>query len=186
MIKIKPAMAFMLPLLVATSALADSPPATWQEHWFEHNQVMTKVFQDNDVAVYYDPDVSRSVTWPNTYMSQVWRYTKKTYGNFGVQPQLYALFHTNKYSGGHPSGYFDGSHDFRNVIDVGPGPWTSGTGNDLDLTTHESPISWRGTRRGSTTRLPSGCGATASGPRSSSSTYTWGSAVPATQTAGTT
>ena len=137
MLKIKPALAFVLPLLSVTSAWADSPPATWTEHWFEHNQVLTKVFQDNDVAVYYDSDVSRSITWPNTYMSQVWRYTKKTYGNFGVQPQLYAVYHTNKYSGGHPSGYFDASHDYRNVIDVGPGPWTSGTGNDLDLVTHE-------------------------------------------------
>lgn len=135
--KFNSTLALVLPLLTATSAWADSPPATWQEHWFEHNQVMSKVFQDNDVAVYFDNDVNRSITWPNTYMSQVWRYTKKTYGNFGTQPQLYALFHTNKYSGGHPSGYFDASHDYRNVIDVGPGPWTNGTGNDLDLVTHE-------------------------------------------------
>ncbi|WP_224366439.1 hypothetical protein [Hyalangium versicolor] len=149
MLKIKPVIALVVPFLSITTAQADTPPATWQEHWFEHNQVMTKVFQDNDVAVYFDPDVNRSVTWPNTYLSQVWRYTKKTYGNFGAQPQLYALFHTNKYSGGHPSGYFDGSHDYRNVIDVGPGPWTNGTGNDLDLTTHEVAHIVEGDSKGS-------------------------------------
>lgn len=45
-----------------------------------------------------------------------------------------------KYSGGHPSTYFDTSHDNRNVIDCGSSSidaWTSGQGNDLDLPTHE-------------------------------------------------
>jgi hypothetical protein len=117
---------------------AQTPPATWQEHWFEHNQLLSRVFFDNDVAIYYDNDVSRSITWPNSYMGDVWRYTKSVYGNFGSDPHLFAIFHTNKYSGGHPSTYFDASHDNRNVIDVGPGPWTSGgTGGDLDIATHE-------------------------------------------------
>ncbi|GAA3952347.1 carbohydrate-binding protein [Chitinophaga oryziterrae] len=121
----------------STTALkAQTPPATWQEHWFEHNQLLTRVFYDNDLALYYDSDVSSSVTWPQQYLGDVWRYTKRTYGFFGDDPHLFAVFHTNKYSGGHPSGYFDASHDNRDVIDVGPGPW-SGGGNDYDLTTHE-------------------------------------------------
>lgn len=122
---------------IVHTALAQTPPATWQEHWFEHNQLLNRKFYDNDVAVYYDNDVSNSVTWPNTFLGDVWRYTKSVYGNFGNDPHLFAIFHTNKYSGGHPSTYFDASHDNRNVIDVGPGPWTSGTGGDLDITTHE-------------------------------------------------
>jgi hypothetical protein len=135
-----PAAAFVLPLLASATAWAQVPPATWQEHWFEHNQVVTQVYQDNDVAIYFDKDVNRSITWPNAYVSAVWRYTKKTYGHFGTAPQLYAIFHTAKYSGGHPSTYFDASHDNRNVIDVGSSSttaWTSGTGNDLDIVTHE-------------------------------------------------
>jgi len=114
-----------------------TPPATWQEHWFDHNQIVTRVYYDNDLAVYFDNDVNRSITWMNTYIGDVWRYTKQTYGAFGSDPRLFAVFHTGRYSGGHPSTYFDASHDFRNVIDAGPGPWTSGAGNDLDLTTHE-------------------------------------------------
>jgi hypothetical protein len=71
-------------------------------------------------------------------MGDVWRYVKNVYGSFGSDPHLFAVYHTNKYSGGHPSTYFDASHDNRNVIDVGPGPWLSGgTGNDLDISTHE-------------------------------------------------
>jgi len=120
----------------STTALKAQPPATWQEHWFEHNQVVSRVFYDNDLALYYDNDVNRAVTWPQQYLGDVWRYTKRTYGYFGDDPHLFAIFHTNKYSGGHPSGYFDPSHDNRNVIDVGPGPWNA-TGNDFDLTTHE-------------------------------------------------
>ncbi|HEY1201968.1 MAG TPA: hypothetical protein VGE79_13345, partial [Niastella sp.] len=123
--------------LIVQTGFSQTPPATWQEHWFEHNQLLNRKFYDNDVAVYYDNDVSSSVTWPYTYMGDVWRYTKNVYGSFGTDPHLFAIFHTNKYSGGHPSTYFDASHDNRNVIDVGAGPWTSGTGGDLDITTHE-------------------------------------------------
>ncbi|NHA06493.1 discoidin domain-containing protein [Mucilaginibacter sp. HC2] len=115
-------------------------PLTWQEHWFEHNQLLNRVFSDTSVAVYYDNDVDRSITWPYTYLAQVWNYTKKTYGSFGAETRLYVILHTAKYSGGHPSTYMDGSHDYRNVIDCGSNSttaWTAGTGNDLDLTTHE-------------------------------------------------
>jgi hypothetical protein len=122
------------------SGWAQVPPATWKEHWFEHNQLLNRVYYDADVAIYYDNEVNRSITWPYQYMGDVWRYTKRVYGSFGSDPQLYAIFHTAKYSGGHPSTYFDASHDYRNVIDVGSGSasaWTSGAGNDLDLVTHE-------------------------------------------------
>jgi hypothetical protein len=123
---------------IVQTVTAQTPPATWQEHWFEHNQLLNRKFYDNDVAVYYDNDVSSSVTWPYTYVGDVWRYVKNVYGSFGSDPHLFAIYHTNKYSGGHPSTYLDASHDNRNVIDVGPGPWTSGgTGGDLDITTHE-------------------------------------------------
>ncbi len=114
-----------------------NPPATWQEHWFEHNQLLSLVFYDNDVAVYYDNDVDRSVTWTYQFIGDVWRYTKNLYGSFGKDPRLYAVLHTGKYPGGHPSGYFDSSHDFRNVLDVGPGPWTSNDYNAVAIPTHE-------------------------------------------------
>ena len=124
-----------------TTARALTPaPETWQEHWFEHNQLLQLKFSDTSVAVYYDNDVNPSITWPYTYLAQAWNYTKATYGSFGSDSRLWPIFHAGKYSGGHPSTYFDTSHDLRNVIDVGssdPNAWTSGTGNDIDLVTHE-------------------------------------------------
>ena len=114
---------------------AEFPPATWKEHWFEHNQLLKRVYHDRDVAVYFDGDVAGSTTWPFQYIGDVWRYTKKTYGEFGRNPQLYAVLHSGKYSGGHPSGYHDASHDYRNLIDVGPGPWSDE--NSLAVPTHE-------------------------------------------------
>lgn len=111
-----------------------APPAMWQEHWFDHNQNVSRVFYNNDIAVYMDNDVDRGQTWMNSYITNAWRYTKRVYGDFG-NDRLFAVFHTNKYNGGHPATRFDPSHDYRNQIDVGPGPWRDA--NDLGLITHE-------------------------------------------------
>lgn len=113
------------------------PPATWQEHWFEHDQLLSLVYYDNDVAVYYDKDVDRSVTWPYKYIGDVWRYTKKTYGDYGNNPRLYAVLHTGRFPGGHPAGFAEASHDFRNTLDVGPGPWSSLSYESVAIPTHE-------------------------------------------------
>ncbi|TDQ10046.1 hypothetical protein [Pedobacter metabolipauper] len=115
---------------------AGTPPRTWKEHWFDHIQTVSRVYYDADLAVYYDGDVDRTILWPFKFIGDVWRYTKKTYGGHGPDPILYAIFHTNKYSGGHPDYYFSASHDYRNVIDCGPGPWLTQSGN-IDLPTHE-------------------------------------------------
>lgn len=114
-----------------------APVETWKEHWFDHNQLLTRVYYDDDVAVYFDPDVDRSVTWLNDYMGDVWRYTKKVYGDFGADKRLHVIAHTGKYGGGHPSTYFDASHDYRNVIDCGPGPWTTFDYNATAIPIHE-------------------------------------------------
>lgn len=114
-----------------------APVSTWQEHWFDHTQLLTRKYYDDDVAVYYDPDVDPSVTWLNQYMGDVWRYTKSVYGDFGQDKRLYVICHTGKYSGGHPSTYFDASHDYRNVIDCGPGPWTTFDYNATAIPIHE-------------------------------------------------
>ncbi len=124
-----------LPVPPQTPNGVEFAPATWKEHWFEHNQILKRVYTDADVAVYFDGDVAGSTTWPFQYIGDVWRYTKQTYGDFGKNPQLYAVLHSGKYSGGHPSGYHDKSHDYRNVIDVGPGPWSDV--NALAIPTHE-------------------------------------------------
>jgi hypothetical protein len=115
-----------------------APPATWMEHWFEHVQLLQRVGYNDDVALYFDPDVPAAATEPLlAFMTKVWRYTRQTYGEFknaNTDGRLYQISHQGRYSGGHPSTYMDASHDNRNVSDCGPGPWTSGT---FDIPTHE-------------------------------------------------
>lgn len=118
------------------------PPETWREHWFEHNQLVKRVYYDDDVAIYFDDDMNKSYTWMNKLCGDVWRYCIEQYGEMwdstAVDHRLYAIFHQNKYGGGHPAYYYDGSHDYRNCIDIGQnGSWASATGWNLDATVHE-------------------------------------------------
>ncbi len=126
------------PANAGTAALTPAP-ANWPEHWFEHKENLQLKFQDTSVAVYFDSGMP-AVTWPFSYMAQVWNYTKSTYGAFGEDPRLFCVFHATTYSGGHPATYFDRSHDHHNTIDVGsttPNSWVTGANNDLDMCTHE-------------------------------------------------
>ncbi|MFL6112213.1 MAG: hypothetical protein ACJ786_12795, partial [Catenulispora sp.] len=116
-----------------------APPQTWKEHWFEHDQTLQLYAYNDDVALYFDDDVDRThADWMLPFDTSMWRYVKKTYGDFGAENRLYLIYHQGRYSGGHPSTYLDESHDFRNVSDVGPGPWATGTGGELDLHSHET------------------------------------------------
>jgi hypothetical protein len=102
-------------------------PAQWQEHWFEHDQVVKLVDKTDDVAIYFDAEMDQgSLAWMSPFLSQLWKYTKKTYGVPG-DPRLFAILHSGRYMGGHVASVFDPSHDFRNVLDMGApaGSWTS-------------------------------------------------------------
>ena len=40
------------------------PPASWQEHWFDHHQLLELYYSDDDCAIYLDPNVRRrQVRW---------------------------------------------------------------------------------------------------------------------------
>lgn len=123
---------------IASPGGTRSAPATWKEHWFEHEQTLTLVDENEWVALYFDDDVNRAqAEWILPFMTRVWKYTVEHYGQFtdGKRDgRLYAIYHQGKYSGGHPSTYFDGSHDYRNVSDVGPGPYPDGS---YAISTHE-------------------------------------------------
>jgi hypothetical protein len=94
-------------------------PLTWQEHWFEHNQLLDLVASDDAVAMYYDKDIDRAQAAALLpYVSKIWKYTIATYGSMGPG-RLYAIFHKDKYLGCHSATHFDPSHDNRNVIDCG-------------------------------------------------------------------
>ena len=65
---------------------------------------------------------------------------KRVYGNFGGDGRLYVVFHANRNEGGTALTAFDQIGDYRSVIDCGKGGdnvWSAGTGNDLDIPTHE-------------------------------------------------
>jgi hypothetical protein len=111
-----------------------TPPETWQEHWFEHVQNVERVYLDEHVAIYFDSDMDEAEAgWLYQFISDVWAYSKQTYGCMGTD-MLYAIFHKNKYSGGHPSYYYDSSHDNRNMTDQGGGSWAAGS---YDVASHE-------------------------------------------------
>jgi hypothetical protein len=94
-------------------------PQTWQEHWYEHDQVLDLVATDDAVALYYDKDVDRAqATAFLPYASKLWKYTTATYGSLGPG-RLYAIFHKDRYLGCHFSPRYSASHDYRNVIDCG-------------------------------------------------------------------
>ena len=120
----------------ASASILPTPPETWTEHWFEHKQTVKRIAFNDDIAVYIDGDTNRAaIEAMIPALTEMWKYTKKTYGMFGPEGRLYYIFHQGKYSGGHPSTYFDASHDYRNVSDSGPGPWTGSSA--IDIPSHE-------------------------------------------------
>lgn len=126
--------------LIGSETDPNAPPSTWKEHWFEHNQLVKRVSYNDEVAVYYDDDMPRDITWPLRISTAIWKYTKETYGVFGKEKdkRLFVILHFNKYGGGHPFTFFDASHDYRNGIDVGSNnPWTDSSGWNLDIVAHE-------------------------------------------------
>ncbi len=111
-----------------------TPPATWQEHWFEHDQNVKLVEYNDCAAIYFDADMDMSkAAWITPFVTKVWEYSLATYGAMGPE-RVYAIFHQGKYGGGHPSYYFDAGHDNRNVSDVGGQNWNDG---NWDVTSHE-------------------------------------------------
>lgn len=125
-----------VPLAYAQSSLP-APPETWQEHWFEHNQLVKLGYYNDDVAVYFDDDINRAnASWIFPFVTDVWRYSKRVYGSMGGDGRLYVIVH-RKYPGGHPSYYYDASHDNRNVIDVGGSDFSSQSGWNINVLVHE-------------------------------------------------
>lgn len=109
------------------------PPATWTEHWFEHNQVLKRVYYDDCVALYFDNDMDPAAsTWLSSFISKAWKYSLATYGKMGPD-RVFSVFHQAKYSGGHSAAYYEASHDLRNTTDAGQTTWTTG---DYDMPAH--------------------------------------------------
>ncbi len=126
--------------VVSTPKNNVTPDSVWQEHWFEHKEALRLVDSNKDVAVFYDKNMPEDLKWPTAIMGKCWAYVKKNYGEFGADPRLYVILHRasgKDYAGGHPSPYFDASHDNRNVIDCGLGNWQTPTGEQIGMPIHE-------------------------------------------------
>jgi len=106
-------------VLVGTGPDPTATPLTWQEHWFEHDQVLQLAASDDAVALYYDKDVDPTqATAIMPYVSSIASYTTGIYGPLGPG-RLYFIIHKDRYFGCHSDTHFSPSHDYRNVIDCG-------------------------------------------------------------------
>lgn len=112
-------------------------PMVWAETWHAHDQVMTKIAENEDVATYYDPDVNKSVTWLHQFMTDVWRYAKTVYARPEKDTRLYAMFHQNKFGGGCIQCYFDSDANYKNITDCGTSSWEGKSGWNIDAPAHE-------------------------------------------------
>ena len=118
--------------------LAD-PPTTWQEHWFDHRQLLRLYHSDEHCAIYVDPDVRRAeVRWLPRFINVTWQYSKATYGDaFGFDPRIYSIHHAGRHGGGHAGYYVSPVHDYHNVSDCGLDTWREGNALARELPAHE-------------------------------------------------
>ncbi len=109
------------------------PALTWTEHWFEHDQKLTRVHYDDCIAVYFDGDTSMAAKdWLVPFLNEAWTYSLATYGQMGTE-RIYVVVHQGKFQGGHSSTFVEASHDNHAVIDMGADEWIDG---DFDLPAH--------------------------------------------------
>jgi len=100
------------------------PVASWKEHWFEHNQDLTRIYYDDCAVIYFDPDVNPAASaWLAPFVSNAWKYSVKTYGYLGPE-RVYAVFHQGHYGGGHMAMFYEDSHDFHSIEDMAANDWT--------------------------------------------------------------
>ena len=122
----------------AASQLAD-PPATWQEHWFDHRQLLRLYHSEEHCAIYLDPGVRwAEVRWLPRFINLTWQYSKAAYGDgFGPDPRIYSVHHAGRHGGGHAGYYVSPVHDYHNVSDCGLDTWREGNTLARELPAHE-------------------------------------------------
>ena len=115
------------------------PAETWQEHWFDHRQLLRLYHSDEYCAIYLDRDVRvGEVGWLPPYIRAVWHYSKATYGEaFGPDPRIYSIHHAGRHGGGHAGYYVSPVHDFHNVSDCGLDSWRDSNDLARELPAHE-------------------------------------------------
>ena len=109
------------------------PDATWTEHWFDHNQKLSRVYYDDCIALYFDADTDMAAKdWLIPFLDNAWAYSLKTYGKLGNE-RIYVVVHQGRHFGGHSSTFVEASHDSHAVIDMGANDWLPG---EYDVPAH--------------------------------------------------
>jgi len=109
---------------------ADAPPKTWDIH----GDNLTRVFYDDDVAIYADDDMDPKITWMYKYIGDMWRFIKVTY-QVTPDKRLFAILH-GKGREGTAGYYYTSDWDYRNTISCSSDLWEEGKWPH-DLITHE-------------------------------------------------
>ena len=126
-----------MPMAHLHNSSQDSLPATWTEHWLEHDQVLKRVYFDDVVAIYFDGDMSEDeASWLYRYMSDLVRYAITAYGDLHSD-HVYAIFHRGKHQGGLPAYIHDPHSENKNLIDMGADSWSQAIDWSRDGIVHE-------------------------------------------------
>jgi hypothetical protein len=119
---------------VAPPIISAVPQKMWQEHWLGHNDLLTRTYYDDEITVYVGSDADSTIKWYYPLMNNVWKYVKKTYGDFGSDKRLNVIIHGPEYLG--ENGYFlggqvpylDSDSEYKNLIDISAQVWTDQDG----------------------------------------------------------
>ncbi len=125
--------------LSKTQSTLPAPPKTIVDEIREGSPVVTRVYYDNEIAVYFGEGMNPKVNWMNAYIKDAWVYMKKTYGSFGPDPRIYVVAHKNPaFDYATVSTRFDASFGYRNVIDLGGSwDWQNPEQINYEVITHE-------------------------------------------------
>lgn len=97
---------------------AGSPPREIIEKWSNHTDKLYRQFFDKSVAVYYDNDVKRPLDWPNDFFKNTWKQVTTTYGDFGGDNRLYAVFHDKSKGETYVGTTFNEASGNRSIFDI--------------------------------------------------------------------
>jgi len=96
----------------------ETPAASWKEKWLDHTKDLSLVYYNEDVVIYYDAEMPLSTTWNYSFMTSVWQYVKKVYGDFGKENRLYVVAHAANDHIGRTGNIFDAATTHRSLSDV--------------------------------------------------------------------
>jgi hypothetical protein len=106
----------------------DTPPKNKKENWLGRDNLMTRTFYDDQIAVYAAEDADTTIKWWRPTINKVWKYTKDNYGYFGDYQRLNIAVHGTEYiPGGYfmgqPVSYLDPATGKQNVIEIDAANW---------------------------------------------------------------